>query len=143
MYEYNVTLRKVIDGDTIDVDIDCGFDIVLSNQRIRLYGIDTPESRTRDPEEKKCGKLASKFVEDHLGETFALRTHKDAKGKYGRILGEPLVYDNETDSVRSLCEMMIERKLAVAYHGQAKSDIESEHLVNREYLYEQGLVVRG
>ena len=143
MYEYNVKLRKVVDCDTIDVDIDCGFDIVLSNQRIRLYGIDTPESRTRDPEEKKCGKLAGKFVEDHLGETFTLRTHKDAKGKYGRILGEPLVYDNDTDSLRSLCQIMIEKKLAVAYHGQSKDDIESEHLVNREYLYEQGLVVRG
>ena len=143
MYEYRVTLRKVVDGDTIDVDIDCGFDIVLSNQRIRLFGIDTPESRTRDLEEKKCGKLAAKYVEDHLGETFTLRTHKDAKGKYGRILGEPIVYDNETDSYRSLCQMMIEKKLAVAYHGQSKDDVEAEHLLNREYLYESGAIQRN
>jgi len=142
MYEYRVSLRKVVDGDTVDVDIDCGFDIVLSDQRIRLYGIDTPESRTRDPEEKKFGKLAGKFVKDNLGETFTLKTHKDAKGKYGRILGEPIVYDAETDSWRSLCQIMIEKKLAVAYHGQSKDDIEAEHLKNREILYESGIVER-
>jgi hypothetical protein len=52
MYEYRATLLKIVDGDTVDVDIDLGFGVVLSNQRIRLYGIDTPESRTRDLEEK-------------------------------------------------------------------------------------------
>ena len=62
MYEYNCRIVKVVDGDTIDVDIDLGFDIVLSNQRIRLKGIDTPESRTRDLEEKKFGLLAKEVV---------------------------------------------------------------------------------
>ena len=58
MYEYKSRIIKVVDGDTVDVDIDLGFDIVLSNQRIRLAGIETPESRTRDLEEKKFGLLA-------------------------------------------------------------------------------------
>ena len=56
MYEYNCKIRRVVDGDTVDVDIDLGFGIVYANQRIRLYGIDTPESRTRDPYEKFLGK---------------------------------------------------------------------------------------
>lgn len=61
MYQYNVTVTKVVDGDTIDVDIDLGFSVVLKKQRVRLMGIDTPESRTRDLVEKKFGK-ASKNI---------------------------------------------------------------------------------
>jgi len=145
MYEYRATLRRIVDGDTVDVDIDCGFDIVLSNQRIRLYGIDTPESRTRDLEEKKCGKLAAKYIEDHIpvGSTFTLRTRLDGKGKYGRILGELICYVPEFDREMSLNTAMIQKHLAVEYYGQSKDDIEAEHLRNREILYESGLVVRG
>ena len=143
MYEYRATLRRIVDGDTVDVDIDCGFDIVLSNQRIRLYGIDTPESRTRDPEEKKFGKLSAKFLEDNLPTTFTLRTRLDGKGKFGRILVELVTYYAEYDREVSLNDVMINKKLAVAYHGQSKDDIEAEHLRNREYLYEQGVVARG
>jgi len=145
MYEYRATLRRIVDGDTVDVDIDCGFDIVLSNQRIRLYGIDTPESRTRDLEEKKCGKLAAKYIEDHIkvSSSFTLRTRLDGKGKYGRILGELVCFIPEFDREMSLNDAMITKKLAVKYFGQSKDDIEEEHLKNREYLYEQGLVVRG
>ena len=145
MYEYRATLRRIVDGDTVDVDIDCGFDIVLSNQRIRLYGIDTPESRTRDLEEKKCGKLAAQYIEDHIqeGTTFTLRTRLDGKGKYGRILGELICYVPEFGREMSLNDAMITKKLAVKYFGQSKDDIEAEHLKNREHLYETGLVVRG
>ncbi len=145
MYEYKALLTRVVDGDTIDCDIYCGFDIVLANQRIRLYGIDTPESRTRDLEEKKCGKLAAKYIEDHIkvGTTFTLRTHLDGKGKYGRILGELVCFVPEFDREMSLNDAMITKKLAVAYFGQSKKDIEAEHLRNREHLYESGLVVRG
>jgi len=143
MYEYRATLRRVVDGDTVDVDIDCGFDIVLSNQRIRLYGIDTPECRTRDPEEKKCGLLAKKFIEENLPTTFTLRTRLDGKGKYGRILGELVTYYGEYDREVSLNQVMINKNLAVAYTGQSKDDIEAEHLKNREILYESGVVARG
>ena len=59
MHEYRCTIRRVVDGDTVDVDIDLGFGIWVRNERVRLYGIDTPESRTRDLEEKKCGIYAS------------------------------------------------------------------------------------
>ena len=145
MYEYRATLLKIVDGDTVDVDIDLGFGVVLSNQRIRLYGIDTPESRTRDLEEKKCGKLAAKYIQDHIqiSSTFTLRTRLDGKGKYGRILGELICFIPEFDREMSINDAMITKKLAVKYFGQSKDDIEEEHLKNREYLYEQGLVLRG
>ena len=61
MYEYNFKLVRIVDGDTVDIDIDLGFGIWLQNQRIRIMGIDTPESRTSDPEEKKFGKLATEL----------------------------------------------------------------------------------
>ena len=145
MYEYRATLLKIIDGDTVDVDLDLGFGIVLTNQRIRLYGIDTPESRTRDLEEKKCGKLAARYIEDHIkvSSSFTLRTKLDGKGKYGRILGELVCFVPEFDREMSLNDAMISKKLAVKYFGQSKDDIEEEHLKNREHLYETGLVVRG
>jgi micrococcal nuclease len=69
MYEYNVKVVRVIDGDTIDVDIDLGFNIVLKKQRIRLYGIDTPESRTRDKEEKVRGFLRCWEIRSHTWRT--------------------------------------------------------------------------
>ena len=90
MYEYRCKVIRVIDGDTVDVDIDLGFGVWLHKERVRVYGIDTPESRTRDKEEKKYGLAAKKYVQDFLsGSTVLLITKKyDAKGKFGRILGD-------------------------------------------------------
>jgi micrococcal nuclease len=138
MYEYRCKVRRVVDGDTVDVDIDLGFGVVYANQRVRLYGVDTPESRTRDKEEKRFGKLAGRFLESKLGETCTLRTRLDGKGKFGRILGEFMVYDEVTDSVMSVNDIMIREHLAVAYHGQSKKDIEDEHLRNRELILSEG-----
>ena len=97
MYEYPCKIIRVIDGDTVDVDIDLGFDVWLKKQRIRLYGVDTPESRTSDKEEKKYGLKAKAFVVQHLpqGSSQVLRTRLDKKGKFGRILGE-FVIDKTT-----------------------------------------------
>lgn len=140
MYEYKCFVRRVVDGDTVDVDIDLGFDVVLSNQRIRLYGIDTPESRTRDLEEKRFGFAAKNFLGKALyiqGERShnVLRTHKDdARGKFGRILGEFIIWDEETDSYKSINKIMVEKHLGVEYHGQSKSEVEEEHLKNRELV---------
>ena len=96
MHEYNCTIRRVVDGDTVDVDIDLGFDMWIHNERVRLYGIDTPESRTRDLEEKKAGIYAKQCVEAFLpvGSTQTLKTYKDKVGKYGRILGEFIIFDD-------------------------------------------------
>lgn len=137
MYEYNCKIRRVVDGDTVDVDIDLGFGVVYANQRIRLYGIDTPESRTRDPYEKFFGKMAAQFLSEKLGEECVIRTRKDGKGKYGRVLGQFLVYDDVTDSQMTVNDIMIRDHLAVRYHGQSKDDIEGQHIVNRDILAEK------
>ena len=88
MYEYSARIRRVVDGDTVDVDIDLGFGVILSNQRIRLYGIDTPESRTRDPIEKVFGKMAGSFLKDKLGERCK---HKHEYETYSHQIGEHLL----------------------------------------------------
>ena len=134
MNEYKSKIIKIVDGDTVDVDIDLGFGIILAKQRIRLYGIDTPESRTRDLEEKYYGKISSAFLQEHCpkGSYITLRTHLDKKGKFGRILGE-LIVDG-----KNLNQTMIEENLAVEYHGQSKMDIEKEHLYNRTLLRSKG-----
>ena len=135
MYEYGCKVTRVVDGDTVDVILDLGFSI-LHKCRVRLYGIDTPESRTRDKDEKVRGKLASKFLQDAIdnGKKVVLRSKlKDSKGKYGRVLGE-IIVDNINLNVS-----MIEKYLAVAYFGQSKNEIETEHLRNRDILITQGL----
>ena len=135
MHEYKTKIKRFVDGDTVDVDIDLGFGIVLVKQRIRLYGIDTPESRTRDKEEKFYGKLAAQFLKDQCKKSscITLRTHLDKKGKFGRILGEIIV-----DGV-NVNKLMIEEYMAVEYNGQSKEDIIKEHQVNRMNLNRAGI----
>ena len=135
MHEYKTKIRRFVDGDTVDVDIDLGFDMIFSKQRIRLYGIDTPESRTRDKEEKFYGKLAAQFLKDQCkkGSCITLRTYLDKKGKYGRILGEIIV-----DGV-NINQLMIEEHMAVEYYGQSKTDIHKEHMFNRQELNRAGI----
>ena len=131
MFEYSCKLIKVIDGDTIDIDIDLGFGVWLRNQRIRMYGIDTPESRTRDLDEKKYGLAAKAFLTEMLDDShLILKTHKDERGKVGRILGEIWRTTNFAD--QSINNYMIEKHHAVAYHGQSKDDIAQAHLENRK-----------
>ena len=127
MYEYKCKVTRVVDGDTVDIDIDLGFGVWLHKERVRIYGIDTPESRTRDKVEKRFGLLAKEFVKQFVkGSSVILRTQKyDAKGKFGRILGDIIVDD------KSLSETMIQEHHAVAYHGQSKEDIREAHFANR------------
>ena len=132
-YSYRVkSIVKIIDGDTFDCIMDLGFDVLLE-ARVRMYGIDTPESRTRDLEEKKFGLLAKDWLIKHLNDDIIISTELDnEKGKFGRVLGT--VWAEGTN----INEKMIEEHMAVRYHGQAKSDIEAEHLENRQILIEQG-----
>ena len=145
MYEYRATIVKIIDGDTVDVDIDLGFNVVLRDERVRIAGIDTPESRTRDLEEKKFGLAAKERVKELLGKTRVLKTQinksgEDMKGKFGRILGDFNVYDAKTDSWKMLTQVLISEGHAVPYHGQNKEDIKTAHLANRVKLLEEGIV---
>jgi len=130
MYEYRCKIRRVVDGDTVDIDIDLGFGVWLHKERVRIYGIDTPESRTRDKEEKKYGLMAKEFVKQFIkGDSIKLTTQKyDAKGKFGRILGD-IIVDN-----RSLSDTMIQEHHAVIYHGQSKEDIQKAHMNNRKFF---------
>ena len=136
VYEYSCKIVKVVDGDTADVDIDLGFGVWLKKQRIRFYGIDTPESRTSDKVEKIYGLMAKDVVLHFLpvGSAQTLRTKQDDKGKYGRILGEFLIHDAKTDSQMTINDWMIREHHAVAYFGQSKEDIEDEHIVNRSLV---------
>ena len=117
MYEYKATIRRVVDGDTVDVTLDLGFNI-LYNSRIRLHGIDAPESRTRDLEEKKRGLAAKDRVKElcPVGCTVMLKTTKDGRGKFGRILGEIFV----EGLVQSVNRLLIEEGHAVEYFGGKK-----------------------
>ena len=133
MFEYKCNLVKVVDGDTVDVDIDLGFGVWLRKQRIRLYGIDTPESRTRDKVEKVYGLAAKDFLLKMLstGE-MSIKTHKDAKGKFGRILGE--LFMKTSVGELSVNQSLVENSHAVRYYGQSKEVLLSEHLTNRKIL---------
>ena len=128
MFEYKCVITKIIDGDTVDVDIDLGFDCWLRKQRIRLYGIDTPESRTRDKQEKRYGLAAKKFVMDFIpvGSSAILKTKE--KGKYGRYLGDLKV------GSKWLCKALLDNHHAVKYFGQSKKDIKKGHLANRKLV---------
>ena len=141
MHEYNCTIRRVVDGDTVDVDIDLGFGIWVHNERVRLFGIDTPESRTRDLEEKKAGLFAKDVVLHYLpeGSKQVLRTHKDKVGKYGRVLGEFVIYDSLADRQTTINQFMIDHKIGVEYSGKSKDEIVKQHIENRKYLEEKDM----
>ena len=141
MYEYRARINKVVDGDTVDVDIELGFDIVLTSQRVRIMGIDTPESRTSDKVEKVFGLAAKNRLKELLGPTAVLKTQiekdgDDAKGKFGRILGDFIAPDG-----RMVTEVMIEEGHCVPYFGGSKEDTQASHAVNRARLVAEGKVV--
>ena len=131
MYHYPCKIIKIVDGDTVDVDIDLGFGVWMRNQRIRMYGIDAPESRTSNQTEKVYGVASKRFLEGMCDDKngLVLRTHKDKKGKFGRILGELWRTTDYAD--QSINEYMIEKYHAVRYMGQSKDDIRDEHIKNR------------
>lgn len=119
MYEYFVKeVKNVVDGDTIDVVIDLGFDILFAS-RVRLAGIDTPESRTTDKAEKALGLEAKDYLKKQLkdAKSVVIRTEKmDSSEKYGRILGW-LYINGESDSVNN---KMINDGYAWGYLGETK-----------------------
>tara|TARA_B100001057_G_scaffold399325_1_gene410188 strand:- start:27 stop:485 length:459 start_codon:yes stop_codon:yes gene_type:complete len=141
-HEYKVEVVKVVDGDTVDVDIDLGFGLWLKKQRVRLKGIDTPESRTSDKVEKVFGLAAKDFLIQQLqkssedGTDLVLRTKIDKeRGKYGRILGEFILVAGAFKT--NINKKLVEEHHAVEYWGQSKQDVKSGHYKNREILREQ------
>jgi micrococcal nuclease len=113
-FVYNCNLVKVVDGDTIDVDVDLGFSCWLRNKRVRLMGIDTPESRTRNLKEKALGLKAKERLIELCGEKLMLKSQ--GTDKYGRILGVPYTMDG-----LDMCNQLVEEGHAVPYFGGKKS----------------------
>ena len=141
MYEYKCKIRKVVDGDTVDIDIDLGFGIWLNDERVRIMGIDTPESRTSDPVEKIFGLAAKERVKHLLGDSATLISkvkgdgNEEMRGKFGRILG-----DFRTSQGDLLTSKLMKEGHAVAYSGGNKENIQVKHLENRQRLVNEGKV---
>ena len=139
MWTYRTKLKRVVDGDTVDVDIDLGFGIWQMNERVRIMGIDTPESRTRDKIEKKFGLAAKAKLKSLLGPKPVLQTTiskkgEDMKGKFGRVLGDFLI------DGKQVSQIMCKEGHAVAYFGGSKADVQKQHMKNRKKLVEAGVV---
>ena len=141
MHEYKVNILRVVDGDTVDVDIDLGFGMWLRKERVRVMGIDTPESRTSDKMEKVFGLAAKNRLISLLGAEAILHTQvskkgEDMKGKFGRVLGNFVSLNGE-----KCAAVLIREGHAVAYQGGSKENVASKHLANRERLIREGAVV--
>ncbi len=117
MYKYKCKLIKVVDGDTVDAEIDLGFNIFIK-ERIRLMGIDTPESRTRNKAEKSWGMASKKYLKKVLkdnGNEFELFTKIQKKGKFGRIFGT-IIVNGDID----VNQLLVKNNLAIPYDGGNK-----------------------
>jgi micrococcal nuclease len=143
--EYDVVVIKVVDGDTVDVDIDLGFGVCLKDERVRIMGIDTPESRTSDRVEDLFGEAAKTRLKELMKHGGKLITTEDAsgedmKGKFGRILGDFKVeYNGE---VKRVTEIMEAEGHCVPYFGGSKEDTQAAHEVNRVRLLAEGIVTQ-
>ena len=119
MYTYNIELLKIIDGDTIDAKIDLGFDVTIK-KRVRFSGVNTPECRTKDLEEKAKGLAAKDRVKQLLEGSKTIQLTSYGVGKFGRCLGEihiDVVDGKEKMTLESLNELLIKEGHAVEYHG--------------------------
>ena len=137
MYQYKCKIIKVLDGDTVDIDLDLGFKIILANQRVRMAGVDTPESRTTIAEEKVRGLLSKKKLAEKLpiGSWQIIETQKSDSNddKFGRILGVFVLEDGTRVN-----DWLIQNNYAVPYKGENKDLTQAEHQVNKKILIERG-----
>lgn len=113
MYTYKAKLIRIIDGDTIDAEIDLGFDTIV-RKRIRLYGIDCPETRTKDLQEKESGFAAKQRLTEVLSREFIVETILNKRGKYGRVLGIIYAID-ENGEKTNINNLLVEEGHAVKY----------------------------
>ena len=140
MYEYKCKILKVVDGDTVDVDLDLGFGVWLRNERVRIMGIDTPESRTSDKIEKIFGIAAKDRLNSLLGGEAILLSQitkggENMKGKFGRILGNFRTINGDL-----VADVLQNEGHAVAYNGGDKDNVQKQHLINRQKLIDEGKV---
>ena len=137
MYQYACKINKVLDGDTVDIDLDLGFNIILANQHVRMTGIDTPESRTSNKEEKPRGMLSKKKLSEQLpvGSWQKITTSRPDNNddKFGRILGEFILEDGT-----NVNQWLIKNNYAVAYQGENKELVQEQHQANKKILIKRG-----
>lgn len=137
MFQYRAKILKVLDGDTVQIDLDLGFNIVLANQKVRLAGIDTPESRTANTEEKPRGILSKKKLQEKLpvGSYAMIETMKPDSNddKFGRILGVFITEDGTRVN-----QWMIDNNYAVLYLGENKELVQEAHQQNKKILIQRG-----
>ena len=157
MYTYNAKVIRVVDGDSVLMDLDLGFGVhLLGNDGrgmdIRLFGIDCAEVRGGTPAQKAHGLLGKAYVEEHLkvGETYEITTHQ--RGKFGRYLATIHLQPSLTVTVtmpsthtpagapRTINDLLVDALLAVPYHGQNKDELKALHESNRKELVKQGLL---
>ena len=143
--EYDVTVIKIVDGDTVDVDINLGFGVWLHDERVRIMGIDTPESRTRDRVEDLFGEAAKARLKElmkHGGKLITTedKDGEDMKGKFGRILGD--FYVEHDGMKKRVTDILVEEGHAVAYFGGSKEEIQMKHMANREKLLREGIIAK-
>ena len=137
MYQYACRINKVLDGDTVDIDLDLGFNIILANQHVRMTGIDTPESRTSNKEEKPRGMLSKKKLSEQLpvGSWQKITTSRPDNNddKFGRILCEFILEDGT-----NVNQWLIKNNYAVAYQGENKELVQEQHQANKKILIKRG-----
>ena len=138
MYEYKATVKRIIDGDSLVLDIDLGFYMFMNETKIRLYGLDTPEMTSEDPLLRLQAVLATRYLFDNLqvGEKVTIKTVLDKREKYGRLLAT--VFTNDGLNIN---EGLIQNKLAVSYHNLTRDEQIQKHYENQEYLINKGFII--
>lgn len=132
MSDYQIEIVEVIDGDTVKVDIYLGFNVWLRSEVVRIIGIDSPETRAKNPEMKHHGMLAK----NRLAELLLTVSHLSTcgkEGKYGRILGDFILLDGSKVS-----DILVQELLCVKYAGDDKFKLLEEHSINKSKLKELG-----
>ena len=138
MYEYKATVKRVIDGDSVVLDIDLGFYIFMNETKIRLYGIDTPEMNSEDPLLRLQAVLATRYLYDNMpvGSKVTISTVLDKREKYGRLLATIITEDGF-----NINDGLLENKLAINYKNLTREEQIAKHYENQQYLINKGFII--
>jgi micrococcal nuclease len=138
MYEYKATVKRIIDGDSLVLDIDLGFYMFMNETKIRLYGLDTPEMNSEDPLLRLQAVLATRYLYDNLpvGSKVTIKTVLDKREKYGRLLATIITQDGF-----NLNDGLLENKLAINYKNLTRDEQIAKHYENQQYLIEKGFII--
>lgn len=138
MYEYKATVKRIIDGDSLVLDIDLGFYMFMNETKIRLYGLDTPEMNSEDSLLRLQAIMATRYLFDNLqvGEKVVIKTVLDKREKYGRLLATIIKKDG-----LNINEGLIQNKLAISYHNLTREEQIQKHYENQQYLIDKGFII--